>query len=230
MKKIAALLSLTLAVVLAACVLCACSGSSTAASSSSATSSRSASSSSKAAAADSGSTLHATVKVKGYEPFVIDLYPEYAPKSVENFCNLARSGYYDGLKFYRIQDGFCMQGGTKGDNAAGNDPALTPVPGEFKGNNVDNPLADDFKRGTVAMARTSAPNSATSAFFITLSSSNSVSMSLNGQYAAFGMVDEAGMKIVNSIVRSYLKYATGDMGAIENPDDMPVIEYITIED
>ena len=123
-----------------------------------------------------------------------------------------------------------MQGGTKGNNAAGNDPALTPVPGEFKGNNVDNPLADDFKRGTVAMARTNAPNSATSAFFITLSSSSSVSQSLNGQYAAFGLVDESGMRIVNSIVRSHLKYATGDMGAIENPDDMPVIEYITIED
>ena len=122
-----------------------------------------------------------------------------------------------------------MQGGTKGDNAAGNDPALTPVPGEFKGNNVDNPLADDFKRGTVAMARTNAPNSATSAFFITLSSSSSVSQSLNGQYAAFGLVDESGMRIVNSIIRSHLKYATGDMGAIENPDDMPVIEYITIE-
>ena len=173
MKKTAALFALTFTVVLAVCMLCACSGPSTSASSSS--TARSTSASSKAADKDPGSTLHATVKVEGYEPFVIDLYPEYAPKTVENFCNLARSGYYDGLKFYRIQDGFCMQGGTKGDNAAGNDPALTPVPGEFKGNNVDNPLADDFKRGTVAMARTNAPNSATSAFFITLSSSSSVS-------------------------------------------------------
>lgn len=227
MKKTTILLILTFAAALVACMLCACSGSSASSSSSSVASS--VSSSSKSTDKNPATTLHATVKVEGYEPFVIDLYPEYAPKTVENFCNLAKSGYYDGLKFYRIQDGFCMQGGTKGDNAAGNDPALTPVPGEFKGNNVDNPLADDFKRGTVAMARTNAPNSATSAFFITLSSGNDVSMSLNGQYAAFGLVDESGMRIVNSIVRSHLKYATGDMGAIENPDDMPVIEYITIE-
>lgn len=112
MKKTAALFALTFTVVLAVCMLCACSGPSTSASSSS--TARSTSASSKAADKDPDSTLHATVKVEGYEPFVIDLYPEYAPKTVENFCNLAKSGYYDGLKFYRIQDGFCMQGGTNG--------------------------------------------------------------------------------------------------------------------
>ena len=227
-KRTTIFLALTFTAILAVCMLCACSGSPASSSSSSAASS--ASSSSKATGKSSATTLHATVKVKGYEPFVIDLYPEYAPKTVENFCNLAKSGYYDGLRFYRIDDGFCIQGGTKGDNAAGNDPSLSPVPGEFASNNVDNPLADDFQRGTVAMARTNAPNSATSAFFITLSSSNKVSMSLNGQYAAFGTIDESGMKIVNSIVRSYLKYATGEMGTIDNPENMPLIEYITIED
>ena len=81
MKKTAALFALTFTVVLAVCMLCACSGPSTSASSSS--TARSTSASSKAADKDPGSTLHATVKVEGYEPFVIDLYPEYAPKTVE---------------------------------------------------------------------------------------------------------------------------------------------------
>ena len=80
------------------------------------------------------------------------------------------------------------------------------------------------------MARTGVYNSAKTTFFITLATSENVSLSLDGQYAAFGMIDDAGMQTVDAIVNTYLKYATGQGGAINNPDNMPTIEYITIED
>ena len=175
-------------------------------------------------------THHAVVKVEGYDPFTIELYADYAPVTVANFCDLAQSGYYDGLKFYRIVEGFCLQGGTKGNSSAGNDETLPPIIGEFYENDVDNPLADEFRRGTVAMARTGVYNSAKTTFFITLATTENVSQSLDGQYAAFGQIDDAGMQTVDAIVKDYLKYATGEMGAINNPKDMPVIEYITIQD
>lgn len=175
-------------------------------------------------------THHAVVKVEGFDPFTIELYADSAPVTVSNFCDLAESGYYDGLKFYRIVEGFCLQGGTKGNSSAGNDTSLPPIIGEFYENDVDNPLADDFKRGTVAMARTGVYNSAKTTFFITLASTENVALSLDGQYAAFGQIDDAGMQTVDAIVNAYLKYATGQMGAINNPKDMPTIEYISIED
>lgn len=175
-------------------------------------------------------THHARVEVEGYEPFEIELYADSAPVTVSNFCDLAESGYYNGLKFYRIVEGFCLQGGTKGNSASGNDPELTPILGEFSDNDIDNAVAEEFKKGTVAMARTSVYNSATSTFFITLSTSENVSLSLDGQYAAFGFIDEDGMEVVDKIVSDYLKYATGANGAINDPSDMPVIQSITIED
>lgn len=175
-------------------------------------------------------THHAVVKVEGYDPFTIELYADYASVTVANFCDLAQSGYYDGLKFYRIVEGFCLQGGTKGNSSAGNDATLPPIIGEFYENDVDNPLADEFRRGTVAMARTGIYNSAKTTFFITLATTENVSQSLDGQYTAFGQIDDADMQTVDAIVKDYLKYATGEMGAINNPKDMPVIEYITIQD
>ena len=64
---------------------------------------------------------HATLTVEGYDPVQITLDADKAPITVSNFCKLANDGYYDGLTFYRFQDGFCMQGGTKGNTASGND-------------------------------------------------------------------------------------------------------------
>lgn len=175
-------------------------------------------------------THHAAVKVEGYDQFVITLDADSAPVSVANFCQLAQDGYYNGLAFYRIADGFCLQGGSKGDSAASNDSSLTPIIGEFSDNDVKNPLAEEFHRGTVGMARTSNPNSATSAFFITLVTTENISKSLDGKYAAFGTIDDAGMQIVDAICNDYLVYATGNMGAINNPQKMPRIESITITD
>ena len=175
-------------------------------------------------------TWVATVTVTGYGSFDIELDADSAPVSVSNFCHLASNGYYDGLAFYRVVEGFCLQGGTLGNSASGSDDELSPIIGEFSDNGVDNELADNFERGVVAMARTSEANSATTTFFITLDSSDSVSQSLNGLYAAFGTIDEEGMSVVDAIVEATAdKIDDSGMGIIEDEDDMPIIESITIE-
>ena len=173
--------------------------------------------------------LVATVKVKGYDPFEIELDGKSAPITVTNFVKLAKDGYYDGLAFYRVVPDFCLQGGTKGDNAAGNDADLEPIVGEFSLNGYENALADHFKKGVVAMARSSNPDSATSTFFITLGSSDNVSYSLDRQYAAFGTIDRAGMKVVDQIVKNCAEADTDAMGGIANKDDMPIIKSITVK-
>ena len=151
---------------------------------------------------------HAELTVEGYDPIMIELNADEAPASVANFCDLAGSGYYDGLTFYRFVDKFCMQGGTKGNSSTSQDGSLNPIVGEFSQNGYENNLADGFKKGTVAMARKSDPDSATSTFFVTLDTSEGVSMSLNGQYAAFGTIDEQGMAIVDNIVADHLPSVT----------------------
>ena len=174
-------------------------------------------------------THHAKVTVKGFEPFTIELDADSAPVTVSNFCELAESGFYSGCPFHRIVEDFCLQGGDPtGTGTGGSD---TEIVGEFSSNGVDNPLADDFKKGTVAMARSSLPNSASSQFFITLDSSEGVSLSLNGQYAAFGTVDKAGMKIVDKIVEKYLPKAdAAASGTIADKADMPIIKKVEIVD
>lgn len=170
--------------------------------------------------------------VEGYDPITIELDADSAPISASNFADLVESGYYDGLAFYRIQDGFVLQGGTLGNNAAGNDSTLTPIAGEFSTNGYNNTLADNFGKGTIAMARTSDPNSATSTFFITLDDGDMVGGSLNGQYAAFGTIDDAGMATIEKIVADHLDKvdSSSQMGIINKEADMPIIEKITIVD
>ncbi len=230
--------------VLSVCVVIACAACSS--SSGSASSSASGSSAAQSASAKTGSSNssyttkaegdfasgihHATVQVQGYGPFVITLDANNAPVTVANFCKLAQDGFYNGKAFYRIVEGFCLQGGSEGDSSYVLKSELVPIVGEFSENGVKNALADKFTKGTVAMARTSDPNSATSAFFITLASTANVSESLDGKYAAFGTIDEAGMQIVDTIVADYAKYATGQAGSINEPKNMPRIESITITD
>lgn len=195
---------------------------------------QSASSSSAASGAGSANgtgTHHAVLEVEGYEPVTIKLDGDAAPQTVDNFMKLANEGYYDGKTFYRIVDDFCLQGGTLGNNASGNDPSLDAIKGEFSTNGVDNPLADAFDRGVVAMARTSMPDSATSTFFVTLGSASQVGPSLDGQYAAFGTIDADGMKVIDQIVEDYLPNVDEpNMGAITDEAAQPVIKSITITD
>lgn len=220
---------------LVACCTLALAGCGQSTASSSAAESEAASASASASAAAEGAYAsgihHAQLTVEGYDPITIELDADAAPLSVANFCALANDGYYDGLTFYRFVDQFCMQGGTMGNSASGNDSKLDPIPGEFSQNGYDNKLADDFKKGTVAMARTSDPNSATSTFFITLDTSEGVSLSLNGQYAAFGTIDSAGMAIVDKIVADYLPNVTDyQMGAIADEAKQAKIASIKIVD
>ncbi len=124
--------------------------------------------------------------------FVIELMPEYAPKTVENFEKLVKKGFYDGLTFHRVIDDFMAQGGDPmGNGMGGSDENIV---GEFAGNGfVQNTLS--HQRGVISMARSSNPNSASSQFFICY---DDVSF-LDGQYAAFGKVTE-GMEVVDGFL------------------------------
>ena len=140
-----------------------------------------------------------------------------APISCANFAALANMGFYDGLTFHRIMEGFMMQGG----NAEGTDKEgiAQTIKGEFSANGVDNPLL--HTRGAVSMARTSlSMDSATSQFFIV----HKTSPHLDGQYACFGYVTD-GMDIVDKICTE--AEPIDDNGTIEK-DKQPVINSIRI--
>lgn len=119
-----------------------------------------------------------------------ELYPEIAPNSVNNFISLVKKGFYDGLIFHRVINGFMLQGGCPDGNGMG-DPGYS-VKGEFSQNGFNNPLK--HSEGVLSMARSMSPNSAGSQFFIM----HKNSPHLDGAYAAFGKVTE-GMDIVNKI-------------------------------
>ncbi len=119
-----------------------------------------------------------------------ELYPEYAPESVGNFASLANSGFYDGLIFHRVISGFMIQGGDPKGSGSG-DPGYC-IKGEFSANGFKNDLKHE--KGVLSMARTMAPNSAGSQFFVM----HEFSPHLDGQYAAFGKVIE-GIDVVDKI-------------------------------
>lgn len=119
-----------------------------------------------------------------------ELYPEHAPITVENFEKLVKEGFYDGLIFHRVINGFMIQGGCPEGTGTGG-PGYQ-IKGEFKANGVKNPIK--HTRGVLSMARSSSPNSAGSQFFIMHQDASH----LDGQYAAFGKVIE-GMDVVDAI-------------------------------
>ena len=120
----------------------------------------------------------------------IELYPETAPITCENFEKLVKDGFYDGLTFHRVIPGFMIQGGCPDGTGMGG-PGYT-IKGEFMANGVPNPIKHE--RGVISMARTMAPNSAGSQFFIM----HEDSPHLDGQYAAFGKV-VSGIEAVDEI-------------------------------
>ncbi|MBM6917392.1 peptidylprolyl isomerase [Intestinimonas butyriciproducens] len=153
----------------------------------------------------------ATITMENGEKIHIQLDEDQAPITVENFVELVQDGFYDGLTFHRIEPGFVIQGGDPLGNGTGG-PGHT-IKGEFKANGVNNTISHE--RGVISMARAQDYDSAGSQFFITLDDATF----LDGQYAAFGTVDEESMEVVDAIVEQYL-----------TDGKAPVMESIVMED
>ena len=154
-----------------------------------------------------------TLEVADYEPIKIELYPEIAPNTVNNFISLVNQGFYNGLTFHRIIKGFMIQGGCPDGNGTGG-PDYS-IKGEFSGNGFKNDLK--HTAGVISMARSMMPDSAGSQFFIM----HKDAPHLDGQYAAFGKVIE-GMDVVNRIAET--KTSRGD-----RPLEDQVMEKVTVE-
>ena len=150
------------------------------------------------------------IKIKDYGTIDPTLDADVAPITVTNFVDLVKSGYYTGLKFHRIIDGFMMQGG------AGN--SRNTIKGEFSSNGITNNIS--HVRGTISMARSSDPDSASTQFFIVQSDSTY----LDGNYAAFGTVTN-GMDVVDKVCKNVDVEDNNGTVALEN---QPVIEYIKV--
>lgn len=131
--------------------------------------------------------------IKNYGTVVIELYPEIAPNTVNNFIALVKSGFYDNNSFHRSVPGFMIQGGDPNGNGTGG-PGYN-IKGEFSANGFTNNLK--HTEGVISMARRQQNNTAGSQFFLMLGTSNH----LDGQYAAFGKIID-GMDIVSSIAKN----------------------------
>ena len=157
------------------------------------------------------------ISIKDYGKIQLELEPEIAPITVENFLTLVNSGFYNGLTFHRIIKGFMMQGGDpKGTGSGGSDKEIK---GEFNENGVNNPIS--HVRGVISMARRGDNNdSASSQFFIVHQDSDF----LDGKYAAFGRVI-SGMDVVDKVCDN-AKVVDKD-GRVAS-GFKPVIEYIKV--
>lgn len=161
---------------------------------------------------------HIQIWVKDYGMIAVRLDADHAPITVTNFINLAKRGFYDGLTFHRVIDGFMIQGGDP--NCDGTGGSEQRIKGEFSDNGVDNPLT--HTRGALSMARSGDRNSASSQFFIV----QRESAHLNGSYAVFGYVTD-GMDVVDRICEETEIQNNDGTVAKEN---QPVIEKVTVVD
>lgn len=154
-----------------------------------------------------------TMKIKDYGTVKLELYPEVAPNTVNNFISLSNSGFYNGLKFHRIIKGFMIQGGDP--NGVGTGGPGYSIVGEFTSNGFANSLK--HTKGVISMARSSNPDSAGSQFFIM----SEDAPHLDGEYAAFGKVI-SGIEVVDNIekVDTNSKYV---------PEKDVVIESVTVD-
>lgn len=142
--------------------------------------------------------IFATIEMASGGSIRLELYPDIAPITVQNFVDLASKNFYDGLIFHRVISGFMIQGGDPTGTGMGG-PGYS-IKGEFAMNGVSNPLS--HTRGVISMARSQNPNSAGSQFFIM----HDDGRYLDGQYAAFGKVIE-GIEVVDAIASVRTDYS-----------------------
>ena len=154
-----------------------------------------------------------TIQMENNDVIKVELYPEIAPNTVNNFVSLVQKGYYDGLIFHRVIEGFMIQGGCPDGTGMGG-PGYS-IPGEFSWNGFKNDLK--HTAGVISMARAQHPDSAGSQFFLM----HKDSPHLDGQYAAFGKVTE-GMDIVNKI-------ATVNTDWSDRPMEVQRMAKVTVE-
>lgn len=153
------------------------------------------------------------IEMENGKKIKIELYPETAPITVENFEMLVKEGFYDGLIFHRVIEGFMIQGGCPQGTGMGGPKHR--IKGEFLANGVPNNLK--HTRGVISMARSQMPDSAGSQFFIM----HKDAPHLDGQYAAFGKVIE-GMDVVDEIASVQVDYS-------DRPLSPQVMKKVTIE-
>lgn len=154
-----------------------------------------------------------TIEMVNGDIIKIELYPEIAPNTVNNFISLVKKGFYDGLTFHRVIRGFMIQGGDP-DGCGTGGPGYS-IKGEFTYNNFENNLK--HQTGVISMARTQRPNSAGSQFFIM----HKDAPHLDGSYAAFGKVIE-GMDVVNKIAETKTDYS-------DKPLEPQIMKKVTVE-
>lgn len=143
--------------------------------------------------------------IENYGSIVMELYPDVAPNTVNNFISLIKKGFYDNNTMHRLVSGFVLQGGDPSGNGSGG-PGYT-INGEFSSNNFENNLSHE--KWVVSMARSSDPNSAGSQFFICLGDATY----LDGNYAAFGKVID-GFNVIDNIEKTEV-IADSDSGKLK---------------
>ena len=156
--------------------------------------------------------MKALLKIKDFGEIELDLYPKYAPITVDNFVKLVNKGFYNGLTFHRVIKGFMIQGGCPLGTGTGG-PGYQ-IKGEFLSNGFNNPIKHE--RGVISMARAMHPDSAGSQFFIM----HQDAPHLDGGYAAFGKVTR-GIEVVDKVANVATDYR-------DKPLKPVVIESITI--
>ena len=160
---------------------------------------------------------NAVITVENYGEIELELDGLTAPITVENFVKLANDGFYDGLTFHRVIEGFMIQGGDpKGNGTGGSEQTIK---GEFSANGIENNIT--HKRGVISMARANNPDSASSQFFII----HKDSTYLDGDYAAFGHVTE-GIEVVDEIAKNT---PVVDSNGTVLKENQPVIKTIVIK-
>ena len=162
--------------------------------------------------------VYVKMTVAEYGDIILKLDSKEAPKTVENFVKLVNEGFYNGLTFHRVIEGFMIQGGDpKADGTGGSSQKIV---GEFSANGYNNTIK--HKRGVISMARSNAYNSASSQFFIM----HDTATHLDGNYAAFGWVI-SGMDVVDAIVDATAYYGDSN-GKISNKSMQAVISEMKV--